>query len=1006
MPRFTDRAPLWVYVRQNATRYAEQGLPQEGTLVISPSAARVGVESGGSQGGSPGINIWEWIDAALDASQRREPYQPLYIPPGFEVYYPGIDALVRELQDYGWVTGNTVLVGNRVVPVSTIRPTAAAFRPAVGQFSMFAESGVPGTALVPAPEGAAPVIEETCSNCGEELDACLCAVCPNCNFRVDELCDNCGNCVDGVSPCCECVMCGARYDGHRVGAGTLCENCTYCVGEDDGAADHCSCSYCEQCNSRVDAICEECNGCDSCCSCNTCTYGERRRVSDHKHHVNTDQNPEEWCTSCDRCTACCEYVGDCFTCDDCNERQGHDNRCSLEEHEDNYHCTRCCPGVDEEEEEEEEAFSVGEEIGYGLLPQLPVGSVILANGVPYVKVVEGAAFNTHSKTWRRTNFPNDDLVSPHDLLTTAESFGDATVVTITSLPGVSASFSTGGPPATPSGLPKWGPELAALAERAVMRSTCDLHDGKRCAGGVPFRSERSHVLRFINSTTFKRNPSHRHLGCEIESDHGGQPNGFVQKIIQKWDMAVHNDPSVRGREIITLPTNGDTFIEQIEELCSAFVTDGVVVTKFGGDGTGYHLHVDARDLSWSDLKRMFTLWAHVEGAALDALRPERARGLVDFANRREDEGAEGAILDPRRRTGGEEGSEEHEAEAKKAVIAALNRPRGAKAKKADLTPEGRLRAGIKAERRTLATSPSGDWQAARFPSERYYALNGMSLFRYGTIEIRAFEGTSNAEDIVCWGMLWAAFTDMTKGMSRKKMLQIIQQNPRSVLLDAAPNARTKLWLKRRWKLYAPEGVEGVKGRKGLRPVKKAATGEVSVTHPALGGEIDELSVLTSLPVGAIVEDRYYRRAQRYLDDAGLPVWGGSDVGEDISSADLISLGAVQTLIAFEGNPDFLPLPVVGQRVTARQLTELPMGAVVRNGSENYVKVVDPATVDLDTDERIHQDEWRLIRSPNITFSAQEISTGSIVVSFPRAAPTPAPGAPPSLRGELRRPWRR
>jgi hypothetical protein len=929
MPRFTDRAPFWIYTKPTTSLTSGDLLPGgHGQVVVTSDADRYS--------GVTGLDLWSWVDSEIDASrERRRRPEPLYIPKGFETQYRGLDDILDELRGYGWVTEVSHSYYHRGQYVTSIyhlvQPTAAAFRPAVGQFSMFMESGVPGTALIPAPEGGAPEVVETCPNCDKELDACVCEVCTDCGARVDELCDNCGKCMENPlgsgSPCCECAVCpyGHRGNGHRVGSG-LCDNCGNCQGDDEGAESHCECSYCEQCYSNVDSTCEECNGCDSCCSCSTCDARGSSRVRGHQYRVNTAQNPEDWCSSCDSCIACCENNGNCFVCEDCGERQSYDNRCGLEEHEDSYHCTSCCPGAEEEEEEDEEYEGSGE---------------------------------------------------------------------------------------TPSDLPKWGPELAALAEKAVMRSTCDLHDGKRCEGGVPFRSERSHRLRFINATSFKRNPSHRHMGCEIETDHGGRPNGFVQKIIQKWDMAIHNDPSVRGREIITLPTNGDAFVEQIEELCSAFVTDGVVVTKFGDKGTGYHLHVDARDLSWSDLKRMFTLWAHVEEAALNALRPERFQGLQTYGKPRREEAEEGKYLDPRRRTGGEEGSEEHEAEAKKAVVGALAR-RGS-APTPDLTPEGRLRPlEFEVERRTLASGGSGDWAETHYLSERYFALNGMSLFRYGTIEIRAFEGTSNAEDIVCWGMLWASFTDMTKGMSRKKMLQLIQQNPRSVLLDAAPNARTKLWLKRRWKLYAEGGAEAVKGRKGLRPVKKGKAVAEDVSAPAtamsvaLGDSIDEMSVLTSLPAGAVVEDRYHRRSQQYLDDdTGQLLWAG-DTGDSLTASDLLYNGGTQTLIALAGDVDFPARPVVGQRMTMRQLTELPIGTVVNDDGEKYVKVIDSSSVEGDIDERLDRVEWRHLHRQEVRISGRMVGRYAALVSLPREAPAPVPAAPvqPSLRGELRRPWRR
>jgi hypothetical protein len=218
---------------------------------------------------------------------------------------------------------------------------------------------------------------------------------------------------------------------------------------------------------------------------------------------------------------------------------------------------------------------------------------------------------------------------------------------------------------------------------------------------------------------------------------------------------------------------------------------------------------------------MFTLWSHVEEAVIDLLRPERRLTTMGhgYAVARGDETQPGKYLDPRRRTAGEEGTEEHEQEARKAVIGALARFRGEKAPKAKVAHGGRLRTPDSAQgamRRTIETEGKGSWAEDHYPDERYFALNGMSLFRLGTIEIRAFEGTSNAEDLVCWGLLWAAFTDATKGMTRDVMLKLLRKSPRTVLLDAAPNARVKAWLRHRWKLYAPAESKEGRARHGLR----------------------------------------------------------------------------------------------------------------------------------------------------------------------------------------------
>lgn len=63
--------------------------------------------------------------------------------------------------------------------------------------------------------------EETCSNCQEPIDDCLCVDCLHCSSRVETLCDNCERCTDNCCSCSECSNCGTRND-------YVCENCGCC----------------------------------------------------------------------------------------------------------------------------------------------------------------------------------------------------------------------------------------------------------------------------------------------------------------------------------------------------------------------------------------------------------------------------------------------------------------------------------------------------------------------------------------------------------------------------------------------------------------------------------------------------------------------------------------------------------------------------------------------------------------------------------------------------------
>jgi hypothetical protein len=635
-----------------------------------------------------------------------------------------------------------------------------------------------------------------CDTCDKPIDApfdaCSCAACPSCFDRVDatKICEVCNQC-DG---CCACSTC--EEGEHKVEAANLCDNCSKCDSDVEG---HCDCPVCSGCSEKKDkdTICSECDQCESCCDCRACQGVPRGYGNTPRRHKDMVPEGDDYCDRCDRCFACCEHVGNCYTCSGCDERRSTDDgvcsRCDQ--------CQNCCNSD---------------------------GNCFYCGDCGEVQSIDEQC----SQCAENGDYNCDDHCPGHE-------------------PDFEPLLEREEPGSVIPGLPKWTAKLAAEAEKSVSRPEgCDLHD-EICDGGVSFRERnRSRDMTAIVADTFKINKSHRFLTCEIETDHDyGEGENTVNQVARKWDMKIEHDGSIRGLEIITTPANGDAFVRQSEELCAALVTDGIVATRFGRSDTGFHLHVDARDLSWADLKRMFTLWSHVERAALDALRPERQATLSRWSKPRADTGeaAEGGFLDPRRTGGGE-------AAAKKRLIGALGEETpiwgaGDWAENDYVRTPGQARRG---EKVTLTSGGAGEWATDRRPSERYYALNGMSLFRLGTVEIRAMESTSNAEDLVCWGMLWAAFTDATKGMSREKMLKLIRQNPRTVLLDMAPSARVKTWLKRRWKLYAPAESEGARARRGLRHVKPGEKGPAPA--PTTEPEVPVLtpSEIDDLPIGAMV----------------------------------------------------------------------------------------------------------------------------------------------------------
>jgi hypothetical protein len=141
----------------------------------------------------------------------------------------------------------------------------------------------------------------------------------------------------------------------------------------------------------------------------------------------------------------------------------------------------------------------------------------------------------------------------------------------------------------------------------------------------------------FRSTSFVLNRSRRMASCELEVAKGGDRT--VDEVISKWGMTVKTDGSVDdGVEINTAPANGDNLVNQLTELASILNTTKVEADK----RCGYHLHVDARDFAWGDMRKAMLAWAHVEAEAYNlvpqsrrankycAPRAEQIRGILDF----------------------------------------------------------------------------------------------------------------------------------------------------------------------------------------------------------------------------------------------------------------------------------------------------------------------------------------------------------------------------------------
>jgi hypothetical protein len=84
---------------------------------------------------------------------------------------------------------------------------------------------------------------------------------------------------------------------------------------------------------------------------------------------------------------------------------------------------------------------------------------------------------------------------------------------------------------------------------------------------------------------------------------------LLDKWLKTWRSKIHSDGSC-GYEVVTCPLAGDYIAEALTALGDTFKKAEATCNNT----CGIHVHVDARDYSWSDMYRLLKVYAHVEPA--------------------------------------------------------------------------------------------------------------------------------------------------------------------------------------------------------------------------------------------------------------------------------------------------------------------------------------------------------------------------------------------------------
>lgn len=270
-----------------------------------------------------------------------------------------------------------------------------------------------------------------------------------------------------------------------------------------------------------------------------------------------------------------------------------------------------------------------------------------------------------------------------------------------------------------------------------------------------FRLKNSDGILFYKAqrAEHKSNPSSRFITPELEianislpsERHPTRDTRFLQQLVGKagWSPQVVSDislPSPMGFEINMSPASGDLFIRQTEDICGVLASYKASVVNTTDPSKwvrpcGCHVHVDARDYTYNDLRRFLFVYEKLEPLLFGMLPGYRRKShfCVPCGNVYAEGLREYKAFIVKRRAAGEK-----DALAMK---------------------------GSDIARHAIIQKAYGTRQASRGDkracpiSTRYRSLNLHAYFYRGTLEFRHLHGTLDPWEITNWGMLLAGMMD-------------------------------------------------------------------------------------------------------------------------------------------------------------------------------------------------------------------------------------------------------
>lgn len=239
---------------------------------------------------------------------------------------------------------------------------------------------------------------------------------------------------------------------------------------------------------------------------------------------------------------------------------------------------------------------------------------------------------------------------------------------------------------------------------------------------------------------FKEFRSRRFVVPEIEVSQGNRSD--IQALVTPWLGACVRDGSLpeRGFEINLQPTQGDAYVQMIRSICAGLALGGAKVN----DACGLHVHVDARDYDYMDVRKLVQFYELIEPAFF-SLFPQRRWinqycqpcGYSYATHIRMDEPL--GLDDPK---GLKDPLKKKKPDFKKAIVESVFGKDG----------------------RPSTRSKYGDGNAHLV---RYRQLNLYSYYYRGSVEFRGSPGSVDSEYIIQYSALCAGLLDFAKEISER-----------------------------------------------------------------------------------------------------------------------------------------------------------------------------------------------------------------------------------------------